>query len=125
MILKNQGISDETALKLVFKVLKRNQSIKGFKVNTKKGEKTITFDELLKFVEDLANSLSEGSYGEIRHCNTCGNFSRSGTKGQRGWCCPDTHTSFRNNKDYCSGWKPMTEEQKHIKEVLDEHFKTL
>lgn len=126
MLFKNKGISDATAVKLLVKVLKSNPSpVKGFKVTTAGGKKTVTYEELIKFAEALALRLEEGRYGVIRRCDTCGNFSRSGKAGKRGWCHPKEHSQFRDKGDYCSGWIPMTPEQKHIREKVNEHFKSL
>lgn len=125
MLFKNKGISDATALKLVVKGLKGNPNpVKGFKVNTPDGKKTVTYEELIKFTEALALRLEDGRYGVIRRCDTCGNFSRSGNGGKRGWCHPKEHSMFRSKTDHCSGWIPMTPEQKHIKETINEHFKS-
>ena len=125
MILRDKDIPDATLLKLVYKLLEKNQSTRGFKMKTRKGQRTITYDELLQFIDTLAKQLDSGGYGEIRRCDTCGNFSRSGKSNKRGWCFPKKHTSFRDKTDYCSGWIPMDEKQQHIKERMDEHFETL
>lgn len=126
MLFKNKGISDATAVRLLVKVLKDNPSpARGFKVNTSKGKKTVSYEELIKFAEALAVRLEDGRYGVIRRCDTCGNFSRSGKVGQRGWCSPKEHTLFKHKNEYCSKWIPMTPEQKRIKETVNEHFKSL
>lgn len=126
MLFKNKGIPDATAVRLLVKVLKDNPSpVKGFKVNTSEGKKTVTYGELIKFAEALALRLDDGRYGVIRRCDTCGNFSRSGKMGKRGWCRPKEHSLFRNKTDYCSGWIPMTPEQRQVKEKVNEHFRTL
>lgn len=126
MLFKNKGISDATAVKLLVKVLKSNPStVKGFKVTTSGGKKTVTYEELIKFAEALALRLEDGRYGVIRRCDTCGNFSRSGKMSKRGWCNPKEHSQFRNKTEYCSKWIPMTPEQRHIKETINEHFKSL
>lgn len=126
MLFKNKGISDATAVKLLVKVLKSNPSaVKGFKVTTSEGKKTVTYGELIKFAEALALRLEDGRYGVIRRCDTCGNFSRSGKVGKRGWCHPKEYSQFRNKSDYCSKWIPMTPEQKQIKETINGHFKSL
>lgn len=125
MILKHKDISDATALKMVSTLLRKQQSSKGFKVNTRKGTRTVTYDELIKFVDVLAKRLDSGRYCEVHRCTTCGNFNRSGKTNKRGWCFPQEHTSTRLSTDYCSRWVPMTEQQKHIKERMDEHFESL
>lgn len=126
MLFKNKGISDATAVKLLVKGLKSNPSpVKGFKVTTPEGKKTVTYGELIKFAEALALRLEDGRYGVIRRCDTCGNFSRSGKAGKRGWCHPKEHTQSRDKTEYCSKWIPMTPEQKRIKETVNEHFKSL
>lgn len=125
MILANKEISDATALKMVSKLLRRSQPTKGFRVKTRSGEKTLTYDELLQFVDDLATRLDEGSYGVIHRCDTCGNFSRPGRINQRGCCFPKKLTSFRNREDFCSMWIPMDENQKYLKEKMDGYFKSL
>lgn len=125
MLFKSKGISDATVLRLVAQILKKNQTAKGYKVKTKDGEQRLTAEEVVKFVQALATRLDDGRYGVIRRCDTCGNFSRSGKMGKRGWCHPKEHSLFRNRTDYCSGWIPMTPEQQHIKERVNEHFKSL
>lgn len=123
MLFKKKGISDATVLKIVAKILKNNPPSKGFKVKTPRGSQTLTAEEIVRFVEALAARLDDGRYGVIRRCDTCGNFSRSGKASKRGWCSPKEHSSFKNKTDYCSNWIPMTAEQKHIKERIDEHRK--
>lgn len=123
MILKDKGIPDALVLKLVSTLLRRNQTGKGFRLKTKKGERTMTYDEIIAFVDELAERMKSDEYIEVRRCNTCGNFSRSGVRGMRGSCFPKHFTSFRSNNDFCSGWTPMSEEQKRLKEALDERFK--
>lgn len=126
MLFKNKGIPDATVVKLLAKVLKSNPSpVKGFKVTTPEGKKIVTYEELIKFTEALALRLEDGRYGVIRRCDTCGNFSRSGKAGKRGWCHPKEHSQFRGKDDYCSGWIPMNPEQKQIRKTIDEHFKSL
>lgn len=125
MILKKQNIPDATALRLISKLLKKNQTSKKFKVKTRQGESIVTYDEIVQFVDILAKMLDEGRYGVIRRCDTCGNFNPSGKSNKRGWCSPKDRSLFRNKTDHCSKWIPMTEEQKHIREVLNEHFGTL
>lgn len=124
MILKNKDIPDATVLKLVAKQLRNNQTAKGFKMKTKKGVRTLTFEEVVEFIDTLASQLESGQYGEIRRCDTCGNFRRSGQKGRRGWCTPTTHTCYKSPTEYCSGWVPMSPEQIRLKEKLNEHFRT-
>lgn len=123
MLFKNKGIPDATVLRVVSKILKENPT-KGFRVNTSGGKKTLTHDEIVKFIDALATRLEDGRYGVIRRCDTCGNFSRSGAKGKRGWCSKECDLS-RERTEFCSSWKPMNQEQKHRKEMLDEHFRTL
>lgn len=125
MILKDKGIPDSTVLKLVSKLLARGQYGKGFKLKTKNGERTMTYDEVIAFVDALAERMKHNEYAVIHRCDTCGNFSRPGVKGKRGCCFPKKHTCFRYPTDYCSGWQPMSEEQKRLKEALDERFKTV
>lgn len=124
MLFKNKGIPDETVLRLVAKILLKNQTAKGYKVKTKNGGKTLTADEVVKFVQALAARLEDGRYGVVRRCDTCGNFSRSGKFGKRGWCNPKSHSMFRDKNEYCSNWTPMTPEQKYIKEAINGHFKS-
>lgn len=125
MLFKNKGIPDATVLRIVSKILKESPTAKGFRVNTPGGKKTLTYEEITKFVDALAIRLEDGRYGVIRRCDTCGNFSRSGKLGKRGWCHPAKHSLFKDNTEYCSGWIPMTAEQKHTKETIDGHFKSL
>lgn len=124
MLFKNKGISDATVLRIVSKILKENPSTKGFRVNTSEGKKTLSYEEIIKFIDALAVRLEDGRYGVIRRCDTCGNFSRSGKMGKRGWCHPKEHSQFRDKGDYCSKWIPMTPDQKRIKETINEHFKS-
>ena len=124
MLFKKKDISDVTVLRLVSKILEKNQTAKGYKVRTNKGEQKLTAEEVVEFVRVLAKRLEEGRYGVIRRCDTCGNFSRSGKRGNRGSCFPKEHSLFRNKTDYCSGWIPMSPEKKYIKEKIDEHFKS-
>jgi hypothetical protein len=123
VLFKNKGIPDATVLRLVAKILEKNQTAKGYKVKTRGGEQKLTADEVVKFVIALAERFDDGRYGAIRRCDTCGNFSRSGAPGKRGWCSPKEHSLFRNKTDYCSNWTPMTPEQKHIKEAINGYFK--
>ena len=125
MLFKSKGIPDATVLKIVSKILKDSTPTKAFRVNTSDGKKTLSYEEIIKFIDALAVRLEDGRYGVIRRCDTCGNFSPSGQKGRRGCCSPKEHTLFREPTEYCSKWVPMTKEQKHIKEVLDGHFKSL
>lgn len=123
MLFKKKGIPDATVLRVVARILKNNHQ--GFKVKTSQGIKTLTPEEIIRFVEALAARLDDGRYGVIRRCDTCGNFSRSGKASQRGWCSPKERTLFKHKNEYCSNWIPMTAEQKHIKERIDEHHKSL
>ena len=123
MLFKKKGIPDATVLKIVAKILKNNPPSKGFKVKTSQGMQTLTPEEIVRFVEALAARLDDGRYGVIRRCDTCGNFSRSGKANQRGWCSPKERTLFKHKNEYCSNWIPMTAEQKHIKERINEHQK--
>lgn len=116
-------VPEYLVLKLVSTLLKRNPACKGFKLKTKKGYKTMTFDEVVAFVDELADSMKRNEYIAVRRCDTCGNFSRAGVRGARGSCFPKHFTSFRHNDDFCSGWTPMSEEQKRLKEALNERFK--
>ena len=122
MLFKKKSIPDATALRMVAKLLKRQPATKGFNLKTNSGYKTVSYDELIKFVEALADRLDDGRYGEIRRCDTCGNFSRSGGRKSMGACFPKNYSSGKKTTDYCSGWIPMNEEQKHIKKRMDEHF---
>lgn len=124
MLFKNKGVSDSTVLKIVSKILRDNESTKGFRVSTSKGKATLTYAEIIKFVDALAERLADGRYGVIRRCDTCGNFSRSGRKGRKGWCSPKDCNLYRANDEYCSKWIPMTKEQQYTKEVINEHFKS-
>lgn len=125
MILRDKDIPDSTVLKLVSTLLKRNQSSKGFRLKTKKGERTMTYDEVVAFVDELAEKLKRGEYTRVHRCDECGHYSRPGAKGERGCCFPKHITSFRNKTDYCSGWTPMSAEQRQLKEALDARFKTI
>lgn len=125
MIFRDKGIPDSTVLKVVATLLKRGEATKGFRVKTLHGKRVLTHDEVIQFVEELAQRLDEGSYGAIRRCSTCGNFNRSGKANTRGWCSPKEFTSFRKTNEYCSRWIPMTPEQQYLGEVLDAHAKTL
>lgn len=122
MILRSKSISDAKALKMVAKLLRKHPSNKGFRLKTITGDKTVTYDELIEFVEELAKRLAEGSYQEVYTCNTCGNYSRSGKYANLGACFPKEFTSTRKSTDYCSGWVPMDKEQQRTKESMDEHF---
>lgn len=120
MILDDKDIQDATVLKLVSKLLRKNQSTRGFRLKTKRGERTLTYNEVIQFVDELATRLGDGRYGVIRRCDTCGNFSRPGNPKSKGYCFPKTHTSFRAKTDFCSRWTPMDANQKYIKEKIDE-----
>jgi hypothetical protein len=122
MILENKGVLDNILLKMVAKVLKDSPRTKGFKIKTLDGVVTITHEELIQFVEKLAEEIAKGNYDKLSKCSTCGNFSYPGRKGGRGWCSPKNFTSFRKKDDYCSQWIPMTEEQKYVRRKLDEQF---
>lgn len=124
MLFKKKCIQDDTAIRLVAHILKKQPS-KSYKVKTSNGDRVVSTEELVKFLEALAERLHDGRYGVIRRCDTCGNFSRSGKLGKRGWCSPKKHSLFRDKTDYCSGWIPMSPEQEHIKERIDEHFESL
>lgn len=120
---KIEGISDATVLKLAAQIIEKSQTPKGYKVKTKDGEKKLTTEEVVKFMRNLSKEIDDGRYGVIRRCDTCGNFSRSGRVGKRGWCHPKEHSMFRSKTDYCSGWIPMTPEQIQIKERVNEHHR--
>lgn len=121
MVLKEKGIPDSTMLKLVTKIVKKSQTAKGYRIKLPEGDVRVTAEEVVLFLEGLSNSVSGKSPEQIRYCETCGNFSRSGKIGKRGWCSPSKLSAFKNNTDYCSGWVPMSPEQKKIKEKIDEH----
>ena len=121
MILKNKGVLDSTMLKVVAKVLKNNTSgVKGFKLKTPNGVATVTYKEIIQFVETLSEEMANGNYDELRKCSTCGNFNHPGRKGGKGWCFPKEFTSFRKVNDYCSGWIPMTKEQEYLRRKSNE-----
>lgn len=107
---------------MVAKLLRKHPSNKGFRLKTAYGEKIVTYDELIEFVDELAKRLDEGSYREVHMCNTCGNYSRSGKYANLGACFPKEFTSTRQATNYCSRWVPMEKEQQRIKEKMDEHF---
>lgn len=116
MILKDKGVLDSTMMKVVARVLKNNTSgVKGFKLKTLRGVVNVTYDEIVQFVETLAEEMSKGNYDKLRKCDTCGNFSYPGRKGAKGCCFPKEFTSFRKTEDYCSQWIPMNAEQKYIR----------
>ena len=125
MILKDKDIPDSTVLKLVSTLLRRSQAGKGFRLKTKKGEKTLTYDEVIAFVDELAERMNRREYIKVRRCDTCGNFNRPGIKGGLGCCFPKNFTCSRLSTDYCSGWIPMSEEQRRLKEVLDVRYKKM
>lgn len=125
MVTKNQVVPDATMLKLVAKLLKDNKSTRKFKVHSKNVERVVTYDDLVQFVDELAKKLDSGSYGAIRRCKTCGNFSSPGQKGRKGYCRPDEGNQYKSCSDYCSGWKPMTQEQRRTREIMYERFETL
>lgn len=119
MILKKKGVLDSTVLKMVSRVLKETTPTrKGFKVKTLRGEAVVTHEELIQFVDKLAEEIQQGNYDKLRKCETCGNFGYPGRKGAKGWCSPKDYSSFRKPEDYCSQWIPMTEQQKHTRRVL-------
>lgn len=122
MILENKGVLDNTLLKMVAKVLKDTPRTKGFKVKTLDGVVTITYEELIQFVEKLAEEIANGNYDQLNKCATCGYYSYPGKKGGKGWCCPKNFTSSRRNDDYCSQWTPMTAEQEYIRRKVDGQF---
>ena len=113
-------------MKIVAKILKNNTSgVKGFKLKTLKGPATVTYEEIIQFVEILAEEMAKGNYDELRKCETCGNFSYPGKLGTRGSCFPKEFTSFRKLTDYCSGWVPMTKEQENTRRSVREfHIQT-
>ena len=125
MILKEKNIPDATALRLASRLLKREQRSTKYRVKTKTGEAVVSYGEVINFLDTLAKRFEEKEYGVVHRCNTCGNFNPSGKSSKRGWCSPKDRSLFRNKTDHCSKWVPMTEEQKHIREVLNEHFRTL
>jgi hypothetical protein len=122
MILEEKNISDVRALKMVARLLKRQPPGKGFRIDTENGAKRITCEELVEFIYELAKRLEEGRYQEVKTCDTCGNYSRSGKYANRGACFPKEYTSSRKSTDHCSGWVPMDKDQQFIKEKMDEHF---
>ena len=124
MLFKKKNIHDDAALRLVAEILKKSPD-KTYKVKTSSGEKTVSTEELMKFTIALASRLADGRYGEIKRCDTCGNFNRSGKSGKRGWCSPKEYTASRKTTDHCSSWTPMSKEQAALKERIDEHFKSL
>lgn len=119
-MLDNMWISDKTVLKLVANILRKTPSPKGYKINTKhRGVQTISHDDVIRFVEELAEAAGNGDYGAIHHCKTCGHFSRAWCKGGRGYC-GNSASGYRNSTDYCSEWIPQTEQQKCVGRKLDE-----
>lgn len=121
MILQNKGVLDSTMLRVVARVLKNNTSgVKGFKLKALHGSTTVTFDEIVKFVETLADEIAKGNYDELRKCATCGNFSYPGKKGGNGCCFPKEFSSSRKVDDYCSRWLPMTKEQEYTRKKVKE-----
>lgn len=121
MILKNKGVLDSTMLKIVARVLKNNTSgVKGFKLKTSNGVATVTYKEIIQFVETLANEMDKGNYDELHKCATCSKFSYPGKKGGKGCCFPKEFTSFRSVDDHCSLWEPMTKEQEYVRRKVNE-----
>lgn len=123
MILFEKGIPDTTIMKLVSKLLRRSNLPKGFKIKTLSGVQTITSEELIGFVDSLAEGLEKGDYGVIRRCDTCGNYGHPGRKNKRGLCPSHEGSFLKYPTDFCSSWKPMTKEQQKMKERIDEVFK--
>ena len=99
VLFKKKGIPDAEVLRLVAKILKKNQTAKGYKLSTTAGKATLTADDVVRFIEALATRLDDGRYGAIRRCDTCGNFSRSGKMGKSGWCFPKEHSLSRCKED--------------------------
>lgn len=124
MIMHQKSIPDATLLRLVSKVLKRADLPKGFKIKGKWDTKTITCEELVEFVDALAEELSTGGYGVIRRCCTCGNYGHPGRKSMRGLCPSHEGSNLKYMDDFCSYWKPMTKEQTTTRERIDELFKS-
>lgn len=123
MVMSDKGVRDATLLKLTAKLLKRSNLPKGFKLKGIRGACTITSKELIEFVEALAEEFDNGGYGIIRKCETCGNYGHPGRKNKRGWCPSHSGSYLKYPHDFCSYWKPMTPEQKKVKERIDEVFK--
>ena len=112
--MKKHNVSHATMLKLTTHILKGIPN-KKFRVKASDGStQIVTTADVIAFIQELPK--------ESRVCNTCGNFNASG-KGDRGWCSPKTFTSSRGVKDYCSGWTPMSEEQRKIRRAVYEHTK--
>ena len=121
MIFSDKRIDDSTMLRLIAKILRGNtDKVKGFKVKTINGVALLPYDDVIKFVETLAEEMAEGNYDEINRCETCGNFGYPGKRGAPGWCSPKGNTPNKNLKDYCSGWIPMTEQQEYTRRKINE-----
>lgn len=120
MILKHTEVRDATVAKLVAKLLRKNPpSVQKFKIKTRFGDKVITYEDILQFMDTLSAKLDSGDYEDIRRCDTCGNFSRS-ARSPKGWCSPSNRDFYKDKRAYCSDWIPMSEQQKYVREVLNE-----
>lgn len=123
MLLKNKWVSDRVMLKLVAKILRKSPMAKGYKITTERGVEKVTSEEIIQFVEDLAEALYKGDYGEIKHCKTCGNFDPKFCGRGRGWC-PE-YGGYHSARDFCSGWIPMTEQQVRFRKKSREELENL
>lgn len=109
-MMENRWASEKTLLKLVANILRKSPMAKGYKVKTLNGVEKITAEELIQFVEYLAEALHTGEYGRIQRCKTCGRFDPDWCGRGRGWC-PE-FVAYKTNRDFCSAWTPLTEQQK-------------
>lgn len=119
MILKEKFISDKTMLKLVASILRKADLPKGYKVATvERRVEKVTAEEVIDFVESLAEALYTGDYAEVKRCDICGKFFPQWCSRGRGWCTE--FTGYKNSRDFCSAWIPMTEEQKYDRRKMRE-----
>ena len=113
-------ISDKTILKLVISILRKANMPKVYKINTKyQGVQTLTKEEVIQFLEDLAESIGNGDYAKVKRCNTCSHFSQSYCKNGRGYCY-NLNAGYRNGRDFCYAWTPQTKEDKEFERSLNE-----
>lgn len=112
-------IPNKTLMKLAAQIVRKSGS-KKYKVNGT----LITTEEIVEQLIKVSEGFEKGKYQRIKLCKTCGNFSYSG-KGGRGCCFPKNFTCSKSSTDFCSGWTPMTAEQKEVRRKVNEHIKSL
>ena len=121
MLNQYNGVPVSTLMKLAAHIIKNNSTSANFNISKKGKSIRVSRKTIVECLEASAKCMSEGGFAIVRICDSCEHYGRSGKMGSKGWCSSEYNRS-KCKDDYCSDWKPMSEQQRHIKEYIDEHF---